>query len=445
MSSSIGVIMTTLLLSRIQFGVSVGFHYLFPVATLGLTFLIVLFESLFIIRKNTAYRDISSYFTTLLGPIFTVGVATGLVMPFAFGTNWERFSAFAGAFFGSALSIEAMVAFAFESAFLAILLFGRSKVSPGLYWCSALFVFLGSHFSGFLIVAANSWLQTPAGFIVENGRVVVTDFVAAILNHSTLVRFVHVITAAWCSGAFIATAIASWYLFKRNHEEFSRLVLRFTLPLMLIFTVLQPLWGHFQIMEVLRWNPEKDAAYEGIFHTVKGAPLYAFGIPDVENEKILFGIGLPFGLSLLESGNPFSEVKGLDEFPRENWPPVAVIFTTFHLMVMVGMIMLGIAALGMFLQWKRKLESARWYLALLPWCVPLPFIANELGWIGTEIGRQPWMIYKVLKTAEASTVLLPPWQAAVSLATVSCIYLLLALVTARFVGSVVRNGPVHKA
>jgi cytochrome d ubiquinol oxidase subunit I len=196
---------------------------------------------------------------------------------------------------------------------------------------------------------------------------------------------------------------------------------------------------------VLRHNPEKDAAYEGMFHTVKGAPLYAFGIPDVANEKIRFGIGLPYGLSLLESGNPFAEVRGLNEFPRDQWPPVAVIFTTFHLMVMLGMAMIGMAALGVFLQWKARLESARWYLALLPWCVPLPFLANELGWIGTEMGRQPWMIYKVLKVADASTAHLPAWQASISLAVLCCVYLLLALLAFRLAGGVIRLGPRHHA
>lgn len=433
--------MSELLLARIQFGVSVGFHYLFPIATLGLTFLILLFESLFLLKKNSEYRDISAFFVNLLGPIFTLGVATGFVMPFAFGTNWDRFSTFAGAFFGSALSIEAMAAFAFESAFLAILLFARNKVSPRVYWISALCVFIGSHLSGFLIVAVNSWLQTPAGFTIESGRIVITDFVAAIFNPSTMIRFLHVITAAWLTGTFIAGAIGAWYLFKKQHEAFAGKLLGIVLPLMLVFASMQPLWGHFHIMNVLKHNPEKDAAYEGIFYTVKGAPLYMFGIPDVNQLKIHLGIGLPYGLSLLESGNPTSEVKGLTEFPRSDWPPVAVIFTTFHLMVMLGTGMIGISAFGVFLLWRKKLSGTRWYLRLLPWCVPLPFLANELGWIGAEIGRQPWLIYKVLRTSEAATVTVPAWQIGASLAGLCTMYVMISITAAWLVSRTIKHGP----
>ncbi|MBL8026639.1 MAG: cytochrome ubiquinol oxidase subunit I, partial [Fibrobacteres bacterium] len=337
--------MDALLLARIQFGISIGFHYLFPVTTLGLTLFILITESIYYKKREEQYRIASDFLVKILSLIFTVGVATGLLMPFAIGANWSRYSAFAGAIFGTVITIESITAFALESAFLGILIFGRKKVSPFIYLLSAFFVFFGSHLSAFLIVAANSWMQTPAGFQIVNGEMVVTSLKDAIINHSTLIRFAHVITAAWLTGAFVIAAIAAYYTLKRKFTLLSTLLLKLSLPIALITALAQPMWGHFQIMNVLEYNPEKNAAYEGMFKTTKGATLYSFGIPDEKNETIHFAIGIPYALSLLESGDPFSEVKGLEEYPKEDWPPVNIVFTTFHLMVMLGVVMIAVAGL----------------------------------------------------------------------------------------------------
>lgn len=433
--------MTELMISRMQFGVSIGIHYLFPIATLGLTLFIVIFESLYLAKREEQYRSISTFLVRILALIFVAGVATGLLMPFSIGANWARFSTYAGAVLGAIISVEAVTAFALESAFIAILLFGRDRVSPFVYWLSAVLVFFGAHLSGFWIVAANSWLQTPAGFVIEDGRVVLTSLSEALLNHSTLIRFSHVVTAAWVAGAFIVAGIAGYYLARARYEGFSKKILTIALPIALATTLAQPLIGHFHIMQVLEHNPEKDAAYEGIFKSVNGAPLLAFGIPDEKNQVIHFAVGAPYLLSLLESGDPMGHVKGLEEFPRENWPPVNVIFTTFHLMIMLGMGMIAVVALGIFLMWRKKLFQARWYLWLLPWLIPLPFLANELGWIGAEIGRQPWMIYGVMKTADASTTTLPLWQLTVSFVGILLVYLAITVLTFVSVRKLVQKGP----
>ncbi len=433
--------MDALTLSRIQFGVSVGFHYLLPTTTLGLTLFIVIFETLFIRTKKEHFKAASSFLVKILGLIFTIGVATGLLLPFAFGANWARFSAFAGAIFGTALSIEATTAFAFESAFLAIVIFGRNRVSPFIYWLSTICIFLGSHLSGLLIVSANSWLQTPGGFAIENGRIVMTSFFKAFINDSTIIRYIHVVTGAWLTGTFFVLAIAAYFSLKKIHTVFTAAVFKIALPIALVAAALQPLIGHAHIMNVLEHNPEKEAAYEGIFYSVDGAPLYSFGIPDEKNNLIRFGIGIPYGLSLLESGNPKSHVKGLLEYPKENRPPVNVIFTTFHLMVMFGMIMLCIAALGVFLLWKKKLAHSPWYLAILPCAVPIPYAANELGWIGAEMGRQPWMIYNVMRTTQASSIHLPAWQIALTLGGICTVYAFLFIITLFFLRRIIRLGP----
>ncbi len=433
--------MTELMLSRMQFGVSIGIHYLFPITTLGLTLFILIFETLYIRKKQAEYRTISAFLVKLLGLIFVAGVATGLMMPFSIGANWARFSAFAGALVGAVISVEAITAFALESAFISILLFGRDRVSPVTYWVSALLVFVGAHLSGFWIVAANSWMQTPAGYAIVDGRVVLTNLVQAVLNHSTLIRFAHVVTAAWLAGAFFTASIAAYYLARARYEAFAKRLLSISLPIALAAAIAQPVIGHFHIMQVLEHNPEKDAAYEGIFKSVNGAPLLAFGIPDEENQVIHFAVGAPYVLSLLESGDPMGHVKGLEEYPRENWPPVNVIFTTFHLMIMLGVVMLAVLALGVFLMWRKKLQTARWYLLLLPCLVPLPYLANEIGWIGAEIGRQPWVIYGVMRTAVASSITLPMWQLWVSFAGIVLVYGAITGLTCVSVMKLIQKGP----
>ncbi|MBN1983934.1 MAG: cytochrome ubiquinol oxidase subunit I [Chitinivibrionales bacterium] len=433
--------MDSLLLSRIQFGIAIGFHYLFPVTTLGLSFFIVIFETLHWVKKSALYRSVSTFLIKIFGLIFTVGVATGIMMPFSFGGNWARFSVYAGPVFGSALAIEAITAFALESSFLAVLLFGRKKVSPTLYWFSAVIVFIGTHLSAFLIVAANSWMQTPAGYLIQNDQIVIKNFMDVLFNPSTLMRFFHVLTAAWLVGAFLVAGIASWYAYRGMFNEFAVKVIRLTLPCALILSLLQPVLGHLHIMQVLKYNPEKDAAYEGIFQTVKGAPLFIFGISDAKNRRIRFAIGLPYVLSFLETGNPFSETKGLEEYPLENWPPVNIIFTTFHLMVMMGVIMIIASGFGVFLLWKKRVETTRWFLFLLPWMIPIPYLANELGWVGAEIGRQPWVIYKIMKTAQASTVQLPAWQIATTLGLLCLVYLMLLYTTLFFLRKEILKGP----
>lgn len=433
--------MTELMIARMQFGMSIGIHYLFPIATLGLTLLIVIFETLYITKREELYRTISSFLVKMLSLIFVAGVATGLLMPFSIGANWARFSSYAGAVFGPIIAVEAITAFALESAFIAILLFGRNRVSPFVYWLSAVLVFFGAHLSGFWIVAANSWLQTPAGFVIEEGKVVLTSLSQALWNHSTLVRFIHVVTAAWVTGAFIVVGVAGYYFARARHEAFARKLMTIALPIALATAVAQPVIGHFHIMQVLEHNPEKDAAYEGVFKSVNGAPLLAFGIPDEKNQTIHLALGAPYVLSLLESGDPMGHVKGLEEFPRENWPPVNVIFTTFHLMIMSGVVMIAVAAFGVFLMWRRKLYQTRWYLRLLPWLIPLPFFANEVGWIGTEIGRQPWMIYGVMRTADASTITLPLWQLVVSFVGILLVYLAITVLTFMAVKKVIQKGP----
>jgi cytochrome d ubiquinol oxidase subunit I len=433
--------MDVLLLSRVQFGVSLGLHYLFPVTTLGLALLILVCETLSLFGKAGPYRQVSIFLVKVLGLVFTAGVATGLVLPFQLGANWSRFSLFAGPVFGPMLSVEATAAFALESAFMAVLLFGRKKISPLGLWLSAACVFAGSHFSAFLIVAANSWMQTPAGYVLENGNVVLTSLFAAVWNPSTLIRFMHVVTAAWLTGAVGACSLAAYYAARKKNMEFAAAVFKVAMPLMLVTALAQPHLGHRHIKNMMSHNPEKEAAYEGVFETTNGASLYVFGLPDQERRTICLGVRVPHGLSFLQSGRPHSRVQGLNEFPEDAWPPVAAMFISFRLMVLAGIVLIGAGAVGTYLLWRKRLMSARRYLLLLPWLLPIPYLANELGWIGTEVGRQPWVIYKLVRTAAGSSAGLPAWQVGVSLAGITLIYLALCLLTLVFIRRMIRQGP----
>jgi cytochrome bd ubiquinol oxidase subunit I len=418
--------MDTALLLRIQFGLAIGLHYIFPVATIGLSTQILFFQALGYFRRNDAYLRISGWLTAVFAPIFICGVATGLLMPFLFGTGWSRFSVFSGEIFGSFLAIESTVAFTLESVFLGIMLFGKKRVSPRVYLLSAFCVFLGTHLSAFFIVAANSWLQTPAGFAVENGRIVVTSLREAMLNPSTVARFLHVLTAAWIAGTAIVCALAATCLLHRKAEEVARPMIKAGAVWLFITPIAQLLLGHEHIMNVLHHQPVKSAAYEGIFSTRKAAPLFLAGVPDAAHDTIRFGIGIPGLLSILESFTPYAEVKGLREYPRETWPPVNVIFTTFHLMVGIGFILIGAGIMALLLLIRKKLDHTRWFLKLLLWTVPLPFCANELGWIGTEMGRQPWLIWGVLKTSDSFTPAAQPGSVIALMIVLVLIYSVLA-------------------
>ncbi len=432
--------MTPLFLLRLQFGTAIGLHYIFPVLTIGLAFVVALFETIAFVKKDSGYRLISGYLVRLLAPVFIVGVATGLLMPFMFGTGWSRFSSVAGGILGSFLGIEAIVAFSMESVFLAVVLFGRRRVSARAYLAATYLLLIGSHLSAFFIVSANSWLQSPSGFAVENGTLVLTSLSRAIFNPTAVVRFLHVVLACWISGATLSCFLAARALHADRASVAARRMLAVGVVILAALPVVQLLAGHSHILDVLKYQPQKSPAYEGIFVTRSCAPLYIAGIPDAKHGRIRFGIAIPGLLSFLDSYNFAAPVKGLDDFPRDQWPNVDVLFTTFHLMVGIGFVLIGAGLLGGFLLWRKRLFDARWYLATFPFLVPLPIIASELGWIGSEIGRQPWTVWGVLRTAQASTPSLAAGPIAGAMAALAVVYATLFIALFFVVRSVLRRG-----
>lgn len=433
--------MDPVFLARVQFAFTAGFHFLFPAMTLGTAFIIVVSESLYLAKKDEAYKRITDFLARLLGLIFVVGAATGLTMEFSFGTNWSNYSRAVGEVFGPLLAAEGVFAFFLESVFLGVLIFGRNKVSQRLYWLSALLVFLGGHLSAFWIIVANSWMQTPAGYaIAPGGKIILTDFYQAVFNPSSMVRFVHAVMASWMTSSIMVSGIAGYYVYKGLHGETARKMLKIGVVLFALTPILQLGAGHMHAIEVIDRQPVKAAALEGHFNTTKGADIYVAGYVDEKNEKS-YGLYFPKGLSFLYSFDFNSEIKGLKDFPKENWPAVNFIFQTYHIMVAVGMLAIPVGLLGALLLFTGKLYTAKWYLMILPWLIPLPHLAHETGWMSAEVGRQPWIIYELMKTADGASVVVSAREIAFSLIMFSLIYTLLFAVFFTIFIKIVKQGP----
>ncbi len=433
--------MSALLLARLQFALTICFHFLFPAMTLGTALIILISETLYLVKKNETYKQITDFLVRLLALIFVVGAASGIVMEFSFGTNWSGYSRAVGDIFGPILAAEGVIAFFLESVFLGVLLFGRNRVSPGVYWLSALLVFIGGHLSAFWIVVANSWMQTPAGYTInEAGKIVLNSFADAVFNPSTVVRYVHTIIASWITGSVMVAGIAGYYVRKGLHGQTARTMLKIGVILFALTPLLQLGAGHAHAIKVINLQPEKAAAMEGHFNTMKGAPIYALGYVDEKNQKT-YGISIPRGLSFLYNFDWNSEIKGLNEYPRGNWPPVNFTFQVYHMMVGAGVIMIALGLLGAYLLWTGRLYNHKWYLFLLPFLIPLPHIAHETGWIAAEVGRQPWIIYQMMKTSDAASVVVSAGEITFSLIMFSLVYLLLTVMFVKLSIKIVQKGP----
>jgi cytochrome bd ubiquinol oxidase subunit I len=433
--------MSALLLARIQFAFTIGFHFLFPAMTLGTALIIFISETLYLVKKDEIFKKITDFMARLLGLIFVVGAATGITMEFSFGTNWSEYSRAVGDIFGPILAAEGVIAFFLESVFIGVLIFARNKVSGKVYWIAAFMVFLGGHLSAFWIIVANSWMQTPAGYAVNDaGKIVLTNFANAVFNPSTLIRFSHTVIASWMTGAIMLAGIAGYYVRAGLHGRTAKTMLKIGIILFALTPLLQLVTGHIHAIEVINMQPEKAAAIEGHFDTARGAPLYALGFVDEQNEKT-YGIYFPKGLSFLYNFDWNSEIKGLNDFPKENWPPVNFVFQAYHIMVGFGMLFIALGLLGLYLLWTGKIYQTKLYLFLLPFLIPLPHVAHETGWIAAEAGRQPWIIYGLMKTTNATSFVVTRGEIIFSLLMFVLIYLLLAVMFVKVFMKIVQEGP----
>ncbi len=438
--------MDVLLLSRIQFALTISFHYIYPPVSIGLGLIIVIMESMYMLTKKKAYHDMTKFWVKIFGLNFAIGVATGIVMEFQFGTNWATYSRYVGDVFGSALAAEGVFAFFLESGFLAILLFGWNKVSPLVHWISAVLVCLGAHFSAVWIVVAGSWMQTPAGYhIVGEGmtaRAEITDFWAMVFNPSSMERLAHVILGAWCAGAFFVLSVAAYYLIIKKHTEFAKVSLKVGLVMALIATVGQMITGRIGAEVVAKYQPTKLAAMEGHYAPDAPADFYLFGIID-EKTQTIHGPKIPGMLSFLMHGDVNAPVKGINAFKKEELPPITPVFQFYHGMIWCGIIMLLLSLVGLVLWKTNKLFTSTWYLKLLVPSVILPQLANQFGWFAAEIGRQPWIVWGILRTSEGLSKSVKAEAVLTSLIIFTLIYLLLFALYIFLLNEKIQHGPEH--
>ncbi|MDD5260841.1 MAG: cytochrome ubiquinol oxidase subunit I [Methylacidiphilales bacterium] len=437
--------MSVELLARIQFAFTVAFHYIYPPLSIGLGVLLVLIEGAWLKTRNPLYHRMAKFWTRVFALTFAIGVATGIVMEFEFGTNWATYSRYVGDIFGSALAAEGIFAFFLESGFLAILLFGWDKVGPKLHFFSTLMVCLGAHFSAVWIVVANSWQQTPAGYHIIgeglNARAEITNFWAMVFNPSSMDRLSHVVMGAWQAGAFLAISVSAFYLLNKRHVRFARASLKTGLLVAGFASVMQLVTGHSSAVGVSRNQPAKLAAMEAHYAESAPADLYLFGWVNNKGETVNCGVRLPGMLSYLVHGDSKAPIQGLNAFKANERPPVNFVFQTYHLMVAVGMSLIGLSFLGLFLWWRGTLFTCRPVLWVMVFSVLGPQIANQAGWFTAEVGRQPWIVYNLLKTSDALSKVVTANEVLASLIMFTLIYILLFAVFIFLLDNKIRSGP----
>lgn len=417
------------ILSRIQFAFTVAFHYIYPPLSIGLGLILVIFEGMYLKTGNKLWERLTRFWIKIFALTFGIGVATGIVMEFEFGTNWATYSRYVGDVFGSALAAEGLFAFALESGFLGILLFGWNRVSPKVHFISTIGVFFGSMFSAVWIVVANSWMQTPAGFeIVGEGmaaRAEITDFWAMVLNPSSIDRIIHVWIGAFLAGAFLVLSVHAYYLLKNRHVDMSKKAFKVALFIAAFFSLTQLFTGHRSAEGVAHNQPAKLAAMEGHFDSLAVADMYVLGWVDKKSSKVT-GISIPGGLSFLLHQNFETPVLGLDAFPKDEQPTaINAIFQFYHLMVAIGIGLIGLTLLSLYFLWKKTLFKQKWLLWIFVFAVILPQLANQFGWYAAEMGRQPWVVYGLLKTSEALSATVTANQVLFSLIMFTIVYVLL--------------------
>lgn len=434
--------MEIVLLSRLQFAMTVGFHFIFPPITIGLGWLILMMETLGWLKKDESYVRLAMFFARLFALTFAVGVASGIVMEFQFGMNWAEYSKFVGDIFGAPLAAEGVFAFFLESTFLGLYLFGRKKVSKGVHWFSALIVATGSTLSAFWILVANSWQQTPAGFVIRNNRAELTDFWAAVFNPSTLPRFFHTVDAALITGAFLVAGVGAYLIVKNKEPELGKKAVRLAVIFGLAVSLLELFpFGHESARQVAETQPAKFAALQGLYETKAQAPIALFAIPTYPPPKLKAAIEIPGVLSWLTFGNVHTPVTGIDAFAEDEVPPLFLTFVSYHNMVILGLFFIGIMSLAALQLWRKKLWENRFLLKLLVFSIPLPILACELGWIAAEVGRQPWIVYRLMRTAEGLSFTVPAGDVLFSFFLFGLIYLCLGGLYVFLLLLEIRRGP----
>jgi cytochrome bd ubiquinol oxidase subunit I len=435
--------MDALMLSRLQFAGATFFHFLFVPLTLGLSILIAIMETVYVRTGDDDYRRMARFWGKLFIINFAVGVVTGITLEFQFGTNWARYSRYVGDIFGSLLAIEATLAFFLESTFLAVWIFGWNRLSPKLHCLCIWLVAFAANLSALWILIANAWMQHPVGFVLRNGRAELSDFLAIVTQPFAFQIFFHTVSGAYILAGFFVMGVSAYHLLRKNETAFFTKSFRLALGFALIFSLAEVVQGHIHGAEVAKIQPTKLAAMEALWDTQANAPQVLFLIPDEKNERNLLEIGrIPGALSMLAYHSPSATVKGLKDFPEEDRPPVALTFVAFRVMVGLGFLFVLLTVVGWFK--RRNLEGSPGYLKIMLYAVPLPYIALQAGWIVTEVGRQPWIVYGLMRTKDAVSPIAAS-QVGISLAAFVLVYSVLGAMAFYLMAKQARRGPEPQA
>jgi cytochrome d ubiquinol oxidase subunit I len=433
------------ILARIQFAFTIMFHYIYPPLSIGLGLMLVIIEGTYLVTKKPIYHQMAKFWTKIFALTFAIGVATGIVMEFEFGTNWSTYSRYVGDVFGSALAAEGVFAFFLESGFLALLLFGWDRIGPKLHFFSTLMVCLGAHFSAIWIIVANSWMQTPAGFhIVGEGlsaRAEIVDFWAMVLNPSSVHRLTHSVIGAWLAGSFLVISVSAYYLLKRKHQQFAVNSIKAGLIVAVIAVILQSIVGDISARGVAKNQPMKFAALEGVYKTQKEVPMYLFGMPNSSEKKIYYGLPIPKLLSYITFDDTQAEIKGLDQVPRSDWPIVPMVFSMYHLMIYMWGLMFLSLVIALYKWAKGTLFQSPWTLRILVISVLYPQIANQAGWVAAEMGRYPWIVQDYLRISEGLSKAVTANQVLGSMIMFSVVYLFLFILFIYLLNEKIQAGP----
>ena len=429
-----------ILLSRLQFAFTLGFHILFPTLTLGLAPFLVLLEVLWLRSGKEVYMRLYRFWAKLFGLAFGMGVVTGVVLSFEFGTNFAPFSRATGNVLGPLLAYEVLMAFFLEAGFLPVMLLGWGRVGGRLHLFATCMVALGTYLSAFWILAANSWMHTPAGFALEDGVFFPVDWWQVVFNPSFPYRLAHMLTASLLTGAFVVAGVSAWRLLHRGHEQASRRAFSLAMGVALIFSAGQIVLGDLHGLQVQRDQPMKVAAMEALWQTRAAAPFVVFALPDMDASANRHALEIPYATSLILKHDPQGVVLGLDQVATDQRPHVPTVFFAFRIMVGIGFLLFAVAVAGLILRLRGALHSRPWFLRLCIACTPLGLVAVIAGWVATEVGRQPWVVQGMMTTAEAATPLAVS-TVAFSLALYLLLYAVLLPVFLYFFARLVAHGP----
>jgi len=431
---------TVLLLSRLQFAITAAFHFIFVPLTLGLSILIAYMESRYVATGDKDYLRMAKFWGRLFLINFALGVVTGITLEFQFGMNWAEYSRYVGDIFGSPLAIEATLAFFLESTFLGVWIFGWNRISPKLHALSIWLVAFATNLSALWILIANGWMQNPVGYVIRNARAEMVDFWAVVTNPYGILKFFHTVASGWVVAGFFVLGVSAYHLLRKNETEFFKKCFKIGAIFALVSSILVVGVGDFHAKEVAKTQPTKFAAMESLWETTKDAPMYLLLMPDPANEKnSVEAIGIPKFLSILAGQE---EIKGLKEFPPQDRPPVTLTFISFRVMVVLGFLFIVLVFLAL-IKFK-KIEQSTTLLRILLWSIPLPYIAGQLGWIVAEVGRQPWIVYGLLRTSEAVSKAVEPAQVVASFIGFTIFYSALGIIDIYLLSKYARKGPEPK-